>query len=160
MHVVERCDRWPKLCSPHYRRERERSLGHRTPVGDEPSLVMVLYSTSRSRAPVHLTTIRTAGRNCAAPETLTRWPASRAWRLHRQEAEVTRQKSAKARAQALFKKEVQAQLGQEAMSQYRAEQEAVIVKTARLRALRLARDQERTTAVDGIDAGPRSGRVR
>jgi hypothetical protein len=75
--------------------------------------------------------------------------------LHRHEAEVTRQKSAKARAQAraqaLFKKERQAQLGQQAMTQYRAEQEAVLIKTARLRALRLARDNQRTTAVGGAN---------
>ena len=69
--------------------------------------------------------------------------------LHRHEAKVKRQKSAKARAQALLKKEVQAQLGQEAMIQYRAEQEAILIKTARLRALRLARDKERTTTGDG-----------
>jgi len=63
---------------------------------------------------------------------------------------VKRQKSAKARAQAPLKKEVQAQLGQEAMLQYRAEQEAILIKTARLRALRLARDKEQnTTTGDG-----------
>ena len=75
--------------------------------------------------------------------------AARGRLLHRHEAKVKRQKSAKARAQALLKKEVQAQLGQEAMLQYRAEQEAILIKTARLRALRLARDKERTTTGDG-----------
>ena len=59
---------------------------------------------------------------------------------------MKRQKSAKARAQALLKKEVQVQLGQEAMLQYRAEQEAILIKTARLRALRLARDKEQNAA--------------
>jgi hypothetical protein len=99
-------------------------------------------------------------RNCTAQKTLTKWPGEqgvgRFRQLHCHEAEVTRQKSAKARAQALFKKERQAQLGQQAMTQYRAEQEAVLIKTARLRALRLARDNQRTTAVDGANTGPRA----
>ena len=66
---------------------------------------------------------------------------------------MTTRSSARARAQALFKKEKQAPLGQEAMVQYRAEQEATLIKIARLRALRLARDGERTTAADAGNAG-------
>jgi hypothetical protein len=45
-----------------------------------------------------------------------------------------------ARAEALFKKERQMQEGERAMAEYRAVQEAMRVKTTRLRALRLARD--------------------
>ena len=45
-----------------------------------------------------------------------------------------------ARAEALFKKQEQARLGQKAMSEYQAQQEATLQKTARLRALRLARE--------------------
>jgi hypothetical protein len=41
---------------------------------------------------------------------------------------MTTRSSAQARAQALFKKEKQALLGQEAMIHYRAEQEATLVK--------------------------------
>jgi hypothetical protein len=45
------------------------------------------------------------------------------------------------RAEALFKrKQVQLREGQQAMAEYQAEQRAVRDKTARLRALRLARD--------------------
>jgi hypothetical protein len=44
------------------------------------------------------------------------------------------------RAEALFKKEQQAHEGQQAMAEYRAQQDAMHEKTARLRALRLARD--------------------
>jgi len=45
-----------------------------------------------------------------------------------------------ARAEALFKKEQQMHEGEKAMAEYRAAQEAMRAKTARLRALRLARD--------------------
>ena len=44
------------------------------------------------------------------------------------------------RAEALFKKEEQAREGQQAMSEYQASLDAMREKTARLRALRLARD--------------------
>ena len=43
-------------------------------------------------------------------------------------------------AEALFKKEQQLREGQEAMAEYQAEPRAMQEKTARLRALRLARD--------------------
>jgi hypothetical protein len=66
---------------------------------------------------------------------------------------MTTRSFARARAQALFKKEKQAQLGQEAMRQYRADQEATSIKTARLRALRLARDGERIGTGDAADRG-------
>jgi hypothetical protein len=45
-----------------------------------------------------------------------------------------------ARAEALFKKQQRMQEGDKAMAEYRAGQEAMRIKTARLRALRLARD--------------------
>ncbi len=44
------------------------------------------------------------------------------------------------RAEALFKKEQQLREGQQAMAEYQAELRAMRDKTARLRALRLARD--------------------
>jgi hypothetical protein len=44
------------------------------------------------------------------------------------------------RAEAQFKKEQQMHEGARAMAEYRAAQEAMRVKSARLRALRLARD--------------------
>jgi hypothetical protein len=44
------------------------------------------------------------------------------------------------RAEALFKKEQQSRVAQQATTEYDAEQRAVQEKTARLRALRLARD--------------------
>jgi hypothetical protein len=47
------------------------------------------------------------------------------------------------RAQALFKKEQQLRDGQQAMAKYQAELRAMQEKTARLRALRLARDAAR-----------------
>ena len=47
---------------------------------------------------------------------------------------------AHARAEAVFKKEVMAREGQKAMAEYEAERRAMREKTARLRALRLARD--------------------
>ena len=48
--------------------------------------------------------------------------------------------SDQARAEALFKKEERLRDGQKAMAEYEAAQLAVREKTARLRALRLARD--------------------
>jgi hypothetical protein len=52
--------------------------------------------------------------------------------------ERTRRPSA--RAEALFKKEEQMREGEKAMAEYKAAQQAIREKTARLRALRLARD--------------------
>jgi len=49
-----------------------------------------------------------------------------------------------ARAEALFKKQEQQREGAKAMAEYLAQREAVREKTARLRALRLARDAART----------------
>jgi hypothetical protein len=49
---------------------------------------------------------------------------------------------------ALSKKEVQALQGREAMTEYRAEQQATLDKTAQLRALRLAQCKERTDTAD------------
>jgi hypothetical protein len=51
----------------------------------------------------------------------------------------------RARAQALFKKEEQMRQGADAMAEYKAAQQAVREKTARLRALRLARDAAKQT---------------
>jgi hypothetical protein len=47
---------------------------------------------------------------------------------------------ARARAEALFKKEEQRREGEQAMAEYQAERLATLEKTARLRAMRLARD--------------------
>jgi hypothetical protein len=51
------------------------------------------------------------------------------------------------RAEALFKKEQQLREGQQAMAEYQAELLAMREKTARLRALRLARDAANQNAV-------------
>jgi hypothetical protein len=61
------------------------------------------------------------------------------------------QKTERARAEALFKKEEQIREGAKAMAEYKAEQKAVREKTARLRALRLARDaaKEATASSQG-----------
>jgi hypothetical protein len=50
------------------------------------------------------------------------------------------------RAQALFRKEQQAREGQQATAEYQAKLDAVREKTARLRALRLARDAAKRPA--------------
>jgi hypothetical protein len=47
---------------------------------------------------------------------------------------------AHARAEAIFKKEEQIREGAKAMAEYKAAQQAIREKTARLRAMRLARD--------------------
>jgi len=47
---------------------------------------------------------------------------------------------ARRRAEAVFKKEQQAREGRQAMAEYQARLDAMREKTARLRALRLARD--------------------
>jgi len=52
----------------------------------------------------------------------------------------------KARAEALFKKENQRREGEKAMAEYVARNQAVLAKTARLRALRLAREAATTAA--------------
>jgi len=58
------------------------------------------------------------------------------------------------RAEALFKKEQQLREGQQAMAEYQAKLEAMREKTARLRALRLARDtaKQKTRPVNRRDA--------
>ena len=48
------------------------------------------------------------------------------------------------RAEALFKKELQLREAQQAMAEYQAELDAMREKTARLRALRLARDADQS----------------
>jgi len=53
------------------------------------------------------------------------------------------------RAEALFKKEEQMREGSNAMAEYKAAQQAVREKTARLRALRLARDDAKQTRTPG-----------
>ena len=50
------------------------------------------------------------------------------------------------RAQALFRKEQQAREGEQAMAEYQAKLDAMREKTARLRALRLARDAAKRAA--------------
>jgi hypothetical protein len=52
------------------------------------------------------------------------------------------------RARALFKKEEQMREGANAMAEYKAAQQAVREKTARLRALRLARDAAKQTRLE------------
>jgi hypothetical protein len=70
-------------------------------------------------------------------------------------------RSDRSRAEAVFKKEERARQGQIAMSQYVEQQEATRAKTARLRALRLAREAEQPTPTakpgEGSSA-PRSNR--
>lgn len=53
---------------------------------------------------------------------------------------MTETDRARVRAEAVFKKEEQAREGRKAMVEYEVAQRAVSEKTARLRALRLARD--------------------
>jgi hypothetical protein len=60
---------------------------------------------------------------------------------------------AQRRAEALFKKEQQLREGQKAMADYRAEQDAMREKTARLRALRLARDVASQAALPADQKG-------
>jgi hypothetical protein len=54
---------------------------------------------------------------------------------------------ARARADALFKKETRRREGEQAMAEYVAEEQAMREKTARLRELRLARDAAAKKAV-------------
>jgi L-serine deaminase len=58
----------------------------------------------------------------------------------RTDSNRARSNRVRARAEALFKKEEQRRNGQAAMAEYEANRTAVQEKTARLRALRLARD--------------------
>ena len=53
----------------------------------------------------------------------------------------------RARAEALFKKEKQMREGAKAMAEYEATQQATREKTARLRALRLARDAAKQSRI-------------
>jgi len=53
---------------------------------------------------------------------------------------------ARARSEAAFKKEKAAREGQKAMEEYRTNERAMSEKTARLRALRLARDKSNKPA--------------
>jgi hypothetical protein len=64
---------------------------------------------------------------------------------------------AQRRAEALFKKEQQLREGQKAMAEYQAKQHAMQEKTARLRALRLARDAGKQSA-RGSSLEPTTGR--
>ena len=65
-----------------------------------------------------------------------------------------RSHSDRSRAEAVFKKEEQARQGQIAMNQYVEEQEAMRAKTARLRALRLAREAEQTAPANAAEDRP------
>jgi hypothetical protein len=60
---------------------------------------------------------------------------------------------AQRRAEALFKKEQQSREAQQAMTEYQAAQDAMREKTARLRALRLARDVARQAALPADQKG-------
>jgi len=61
---------------------------------------------------------------------------------------------AKAKAEAAFKrKEAQARDGAVAMTEYRAKQDAVRVRTERLRALRLAKEEQERNAPSKPQAG-------
>jgi hypothetical protein len=60
------------------------------------------------------------------------------------------------RAEALFKKEQQLREGQQAMAEYQAELRATREKTARLRALRLARDAANQSCSAAVEQAPAS----
>ena len=62
--------------------------------------------------------------------------------------------SDKARAELLFKKEQRLRDGQRAAAAYEAEQQAIRQKTARLRALRMARDAAEDHAQKSGKANP------
>jgi hypothetical protein len=64
------------------------------------------------------------------------------------------------RADALFKKEEQQREGQKAMSEYLKERQAELEKTARLRALRLAREAEGANGGRGQATNDRSEPTR
>jgi hypothetical protein len=68
--------------------------------------------------------------------------------------------SDQARAQALFKKEERLRDGRKAMAEYEAVQRAVREKTARLRALRLARDAAAKPSVPSAKRVRATGRAR
>jgi multidrug efflux pump subunit AcrA (membrane-fusion protein) len=70
----------------------------------------------------------------------------------------------RARAEALFKKEEQMREGEKAMAEYKAAQQAIREKTARLRALRLARDSAKQSqalrrSAQPLQRSPRAGSV-
>ena len=65
--------------------------------------------------------------------------------IPRMESKLRDGQKERVRAEAAFKKEEQVREGGKAMAEYRAEQEAVREKTAKLRALRLARDGSKQT---------------
>jgi hypothetical protein len=56
-----------------------------------------------------------------------------------------------ARAEAIFKKQERLKDGEQAMAQYEADRRAMLEKTARLRALRLARDAAATASMPKRD---------
>jgi hypothetical protein len=58
----------------------------------------------------------------------------------RNQSNATDVQRTKARAEALFKKETQRREGEKAMAEYQAKTAAVLARTARLRAQRLARE--------------------
>jgi hypothetical protein len=68
--------------------------------------------------------------------------------------------STQARAEALFKKAERLRDGQQAMAEYEAAQRAVRERTARLRALRLARDAAAKPNAPSISRRVRRGRAR
>jgi hypothetical protein len=70
---------------------------------------------------------------------------------------MTRPNSLDDQTHAVSKKEVQALQGREAMTEYRAELQATLDKSARLRALRLAPGKEQT---DNADPAVTSGAVK
>ena len=74
---------------------------------------------------------------------------SRTWQRVPEEAskrKLLHSDEALRRAQALFRKEQQAREGEQAMAEYQAKLDAMREKTARLRALRLARDAAKRAA--------------
>ena len=64
---------------------------------------------------------------------------------------------AQRRASALFKKEQQVREAEKAMAEYQAEMQATREKTARLRALRLARDAANAKAPRPLKPSKRNG---
>ena len=64
---------------------------------------------------------------------------------------------AQRRASALFKKEQQVREAEKAMAEYQAEMQATREKTARLRALRLARDPANAKALRPLKPSKRKG---
>jgi hypothetical protein len=75
---------------------------------------------------------------------------------------MTRPNTPEDHTHAVSKKEVQALQGREAITEYRAEQQATLDKTARLRALRLAQGKEQTDTADlaAKSGSPKEGTSR